>query len=839
MIERLRQAKHLSVGLGHAESMPVSFELAHLFATPIQPNIDHCGNHAEPDWRPITDAPRVEQELGAYYGVLYREWNGFLRDSHVKTIAIDSAPAAAGSPFTLLMTCNSRVLTFQLERLPDVGNPTSIRLRLDGGDPFEVPVSVFDIWDGTTLVALNPDLDALRQGTTLQFEIGTDRQARGTFNLAELFGTPIQTNFDNCKRDYWSSPPTYIPVVAQRERLSRVLVYSAYQEEDSTVSSGVWTTAVDAPKIDGTFEMQATCYSGSVSQALIETPLEVDAGQVSVSLTVDGRSFGSTLWHKEQVGSFGLLVHPSPRQLMAQLRGASVAVMEVPELASVPITFDVSGMFDTPVQANLDECGYYKPGEVRSLPLPLNVFGVSSMPNADDGVAEVIAWLRIPGSPTIVQTDLLAVHRRVDEPSLGLIMTCGPSGVSMSIYGERTSELDGNHLRVQWRTDGGAVHQALWQVAHFSTGSTQVSPELASEVISSWRNASELELTLLDAVPSSHRFNLDALFDNPVADTFDECLTMPIPPQSPPVTGIPLTFDTHLTYAADLFHGSSWITSFVELLDNSPLPDRADDIDTRSELSVFCRIDGISVRVSKLDAMQPVFVAGDTVEVTWNIDGRSHTEMWDVWSTFNYHDISPPDDAGFYAALKGAATVTIRVASDPVITKSVRTRTTRILGHARPTKPRCLQRRGCSLGGRTIAVSSRTLGSRPAPQTGEVGMPGSDADQARSHQDREARPDSGLHLTLNLGATRVVRLTDRALVQAQTERNLRNRTDPNSTDLNRRERAGVRMARSLPGPALATPPKACAAGHASGLSSGGTGWPRPDGWARSSESAMC
>ena len=670
MIERLRQAQTLSVSLGHAESMPVSFELVHLFTTPIQANIDHCGSYAEPDWRPITEAQFVGLESGAYYAVRYREWNGFRRDSHVKTVAIDSAPAAADSPFTLLMTCNSRVLTFLIDRLPDVGNPTSIRLRLDGGDPFELPVAVFPNHDDTATVAFNPVLDALRQGTTLHFELGSDRQAQGTFSLAEQFSTPIQTNFDNCRRDYWSSLPTYIPVVAQRERLTRVLVYSAYHDEGGTVSSGVWSTAVDIPEIDGAIEMQATCYRSSVSQALIETPLEVDAGQVSVSLTVDGRSFGSTLWHKEQVGSFGLLVHPSPRQLMAQLRGASVAVIEVPELASVPITFDVSGMFDTPVQANLDECGYYNPGEVRSLPLPLNVVGVSSMPNADDGVTEVIAWLRIPGNPKTVQTDLLSFHRRVDEPNLGLIMTCGPSGVSMSIYGERTSELDGNHLRVQWRTDGGAVHQALWQVTHNSTGSTQVSPELASAVISSWRNASELELTLLDAIPSSHRFNLDALFDNPVADTFDECLTMPIPPQSPPVTGIPLTFDTHLTYAADLFHGSSWITSFVELLDNSPLPDRADDIDTRSELSVFCRIDGISVRLSRLDAMQPVFVAGDTVEVTWNIDGRSHTEMWDVWSTFNYHDISPPDDSGFYAAFKGAATVTIRVASDPVITKT-------------------------------------------------------------------------------------------------------------------------------------------------------------------------
>ena len=670
MIERLRQAKHLSVVLGRGESVPISFDLDHLFTTPIQANIDHCGNYAEPDWQPVTHAHYVEQESGGYYRVVYRAWNDFRRDSHVKTVAIDSSPTAAGSPLTLLMVCNSQTLTFLIEQLPDVGNPTSIHLRLDRGDPFELPVSVFANQDGTATAGFKPDLDPFRQATMLHFELGTDQQASGSFSLAELFGTPIQTNFDNCARDYWTSMSTYVPLLAQHMRLSRTLSYEAYQDEHSTVSTGVWSTAVDMPEIDGAIEMQATCYRSSVSQVLIETPLEVDAGQVSVTLTIDGRSFGSTLWHKEQVGSFGLLVHPSPRQLMAQLRGASVAVVEVPELASVPITFDVSGMFDTPVQANLDECGYYKPGEVRTLSLPLNASGVSSMPNADDGVTELIAWLRIPGSPTIVQTDLLAVHRRVDEPDLGLIMTCGPSGVSMSIYGERTSELDGNRLRVQWRTDGGAVHQAIWQVAQNSTGSTQVSPERAREVISSWRNASELELTLLDAIPSSHRFNLDALFDNPVADTFDECLTMPIPPQSPPVTGIPLTFDSHLTYAADLFHGSSWITSFVELLDNGPLPDRAADIDTRSELAVLCRIDGISVRIGALDAMQPVFVAGDTLEVTWNIDGRSHTEMWDVWSTFNHHDISPSDDLEFYAALKDAGTLTIRVASDPIITKT-------------------------------------------------------------------------------------------------------------------------------------------------------------------------
>ena len=669
VIERLRQAKSLSVSLGVEDSAPISFNLRHLFTTRIQANIDHCGNYAEPDWRPITDASRVDDESGAYYAVLYREWNGFRRDSHVKTVATDSEPAAADSPFTLLMTCNSQVLTFQIERLPDVGDPDSIQLRVDGGDPSERPVTMFANHDGTATAAFIPVLDALRQGSMLHFELGADRQAQGTFSLAELFGSPIQPNFDNCDRDYWSSPLTYVPVVAPYKEISRSLAFTAYHDKDSAVTTGVWSNAVDMPEVDGEIQLQAACHVGVTLWMLITMPLEVEADRVIVSVRLDDLPLETTAWSVRRQGSTSLIDNYWPHQLMADLRGASVAVFEIPAITSVPITFDLRGMFDTPVQANLDQCGYYKPGEVRSLPLPLNAFGVNSMPNADDSVTELTGWLRIPGSPTIVQTDLLSVLWRADELELGLIMTCGPSGVSLSIYGESTSELFGDRLRVQWRTDGGAVHQAIWQVARFSTRSTQVSPELASEVIASWRNASELELTLLDAAPSSHRFNLGALFDNPVADTFDECLTMPIPPQSPPVTGIPVTFDAHLKYAADRLHGSSWINSFVQLKDNSPLPDGADGIDTRSELSISCRIDGISVRVSRLDTMQPVFVAGDTVEVTWNIDGRLHTEIWDVWSTFNYYDISPPDDAGFYAALKGAASLTIRVASDPVISR--------------------------------------------------------------------------------------------------------------------------------------------------------------------------
>ncbi len=662
-IERLRQAKHLSVSSGRGESAPISFDLGYLFTTPIQANIDHCGNYGEPDWRPVTDAQYVERESGSYYRVLYREWNGFRRDSHVKTVAIDSASAAAGSPFTLLMVCNSQTLTFLIERLPDVGNPTSILLTLDNGEQLQEHVTVFANQDGTATAAFVPNLAELTRGATLEFELGSDQVVRGTFSLAELFGTPIQTNFDNCTRDYWTSMSTYVPLVAPNERQSRSLTYEAYHDENSTVTTGVWSTAAGVPEVDGAIEMQATCYLSTVLQILIEVPLELESEHVPVTVTVDGRSLGTSPWHVQRIGTLSLLRPPSPRLMMAQFRDSSFALIEIAALTSVPITFEMRGMFDTPVQANLDECGYYKPGEVRTLPLPLNAFG------ADNDSLTLRFWQRLPGDPMIVATTMLEHHIRDDRVFIGLAIGCGAQGAALSLFGERATTIVSDRVRVAWRTDGGAVQQAIWNVL-LGRNTTAISPDRAREVIASWRNATDLEITLLDANPSSHHFSLGTIFDNPVVDSFDECLAVPIPPQSLPATGIPLSFDANLTFAADALYGSAWTSSFVNLLERRDT--QAPDIerDRRSTLGISCAIDGLSVGIAGLDAMQPAFVDGSNVEVTWDIDGRTRTEIWDVWTAFYQYDISPPDDLEFYRALKGAATLTIRVASDPVITKT-------------------------------------------------------------------------------------------------------------------------------------------------------------------------
>ena len=38
---------------------------------------------------------------------------------------------------------------------------------------------------------------------------------------------------------------------------------------------------------------------------------------------------------------------------------ADTMTITIPQLAIGPVTFDLRGMFDTPVQGNLDHCGNY------------------------------------------------------------------------------------------------------------------------------------------------------------------------------------------------------------------------------------------------------------------------------------------------------------------------------------------------------------------------------------------------------------------------------------------------------------------------------------------------
>ncbi|MXX48458.1 MAG: hypothetical protein F4Z38_09195 [Chloroflexi bacterium] len=667
-IQQLREAQSLSIKVGSDSAAPVSFDLVDLFATPVQANIDQCGNYVDPDWQPVINRLFVENDLGEYYRVSYPEDNDYLRSSQVRVIAIVDTRPPGVDPINLVMTCSSQGLTFHVWGLPELGQTHTLSLHLGDGDWYGEPVSFYSYEDGSTIAEFRIALDRLKQEKMLQFVLVLDRPIRGSFDLTNLLGTPIQTNFDNCGRDYWPPERTYVPVVAAEQQSSRQLRYRAHENEDGTISTSVQLTAIAVLEDERAVLLGAHCLSSSALQLELAVPQILEPGEVEVTLTIDDRPAHTNTWNTATWRASGFLHPPSNAQLMAQLRRASVLTVEVPELLTVPLIFQLSGMFETPVQGNLDECGFYKPGEVRTLPLPLNLYEVQAAYDTDRDLRVVRFWERIPGRIT-PSTTMLEQHHRENRLLIGLATYCGSYGIRLSVYGSSLDLLQGDLVQVEWSTDGTATQQATWNVRH-DGASSSVSPLRAQAVLAIWRQASELELRLPGFSADTHHFDLEAMFDVPIVESFDDCLAAPFPVPTPPVAGIPNTVNGELTFLADFPNGSSWLVTHLRVRDNGEAPAQPDANDTRSSFNIGCGSGGLDIWLADLDAAESTIIYGDSVDVTWTIDGQSRSETWNAWTQVFDYAISPMDDLTFYWALKSASTLTIRVESEPSISKT-------------------------------------------------------------------------------------------------------------------------------------------------------------------------
>ncbi len=667
-IRRLRQADTLSVTLGTGDSDPTSFDISNLFEMPIQRNIDHCGNYTEPDWQPVRETQNVLTETGIAYRVNYPEWTGYQRNSHVSVPTIGDPSTLEQMPLSFSMTCNSRWLTFQIHGLSEVGNPASVRIRADSGDWLEETVNIYDVADGTVTAAFSTDLQRIRQGATLDFELGLEEPVRGSFDLSKLFDTPIQANFDNCATAYWTTPKAYVPITELTGDASHNIQYLAIQNEDGSVSTVVTADSTKHSEFEEPLRLQLQCRSFFHVTAFVAGPLVAESGDINVTMTIDNRPSEMSLWYIQESYSRGLLYPPSVPNLMAQIREASVVVLEIPELSAEPFVFHVSGMFDTPLQDNIDECGYYAPGRSRMLE-PRNVHDSHQMDDADKGLSIWRFWQRTPGGANIPYVNLLESQLRGDYIEIGVLLSCGSGGAELFIYGTSTSTLPEVHVLVTWSTDGGARQWATWNVVE-ALGGKVIHPLRARPLIASWRQASELEFTLLGDSPTTHHFDLEALFDFPATHTLDDCLAAQLPAQSLPVWDVPVSRGDHLSYSVGPLGGSAWTISRVDLLDNGEATVEGRNSDPRSTVSFDCGAGGIELAIIGLDRAEATTIDVATVDVTWNIDGLWQSDTWDAWTeSFNY-TISPPDDMAFYEALRGAETLTVHVLSDPPITKT-------------------------------------------------------------------------------------------------------------------------------------------------------------------------
>ena len=372
MTALLRRAQSLSVTLGTADLTTVTFDLAGMFETPIQANIDQCGSYTDPDWRPVTEAQNGTTDAGARYWLGYPESNDGQRATQVSIGASGEVAGPDGQPIRMYIYCQPprTTRTIQLANLPSADGEYTVRSRVDDGEWIEEAWRIRATDRGWTYANFQTDFERLRSGTTVEYEIPLSPVVRASFNLTALFGTPVQANIDHCGEDLWPQTATYVPIVNVEGQASAAVRYSARRFADGAVFTSVRSisTASDAP--EGSVTLEVACNSENLYFAIgnmrttednrTDLLLSFDdrrpeISSWGVSWFTDSDLRGLTLWRKDAA------------RLMGQMRGAASVTVEIPASGLEPLVFDLRGMFDSPVQENLDECGYYKTGETRRL----------------------------------------------------------------------------------------------------------------------------------------------------------------------------------------------------------------------------------------------------------------------------------------------------------------------------------------------------------------------------------------------------------------------------------------------------------------------------------------
>ena len=254
----------------------------------------------------------------------------------------------------------------------------------------------------------------------------------------------------------------------------------------------------------------------------------IDEAEVDVTLTIDGRVSETSTWfvsHFDDAfddGSRSSVTSLDSARHLAQLRGASSVTVEIPATGLAPFTYDLTGMFDTPVQENIDECGFYKPGETREPPPEFNTSGRTSI---SDSIS--ISYTRHQGPGTIPDTQVQMSFWDAQATRLNVFVSCSGEGTLLFMLGPSIGELPGEEIDVSWSLDGAPERRETWQVWTFENVS-YVHPEDAAAMVQAWRNGQELALTVHGETPHSERIDLAALFSTPVQSTLDECLALPV-----------------------------------------------------------------------------------------------------------------------------------------------------------------------------------------------------------------------------------------------------------------------------------------------------------------------
>ena len=198
-----RLAPHSTLVIGAGSVAASTFDLSRLFSTPIQPNLEQCGNYSDPAWTPITkeQSGRVGDDVGYGLSVADHRNLGVEDKSSIqieRKLGMDCFSALSPS----LSWIQSYV--FPGSQLA-IGTYTA-RIKADGvwHDGEWEFIKYSD--DGALHISRQYVVayhELLWSSSEVEFSFNGHPRAKRVIDLSQIFTTPLQANIENCGAPLW------------------------------------------------------------------------------------------------------------------------------------------------------------------------------------------------------------------------------------------------------------------------------------------------------------------------------------------------------------------------------------------------------------------------------------------------------------------------------------------------------------------------------------------------------------------------------------------------------------------------------------------------------------
>jgi hypothetical protein len=293
-------------------------------------------------------------------------WQGDV-DSSFALIVPD--PVASYGALRFEVGCSKGEMYAYLAGVGDVGSgKVEVELSID------LDESETQRWQGDGVLGLSLGAESaralferLRDAEQLELTILELRPGPTSIPIGELSRTPIIANLDYCG-DYHPIEhrivePDYEPIVGLIGSVGPHLTYESI--EKAFGSRSILTTTVkvasyteDEAAID--LRLAITCNdSGRIGIRLEGLPVDTSTAEpIPVSITMDDASATTDDWWFVNDGG-RVVADAGEIALLPALLLADHMTLAIPLLGIGPLEFDLSGMFETPVQGNIDHCGHY------------------------------------------------------------------------------------------------------------------------------------------------------------------------------------------------------------------------------------------------------------------------------------------------------------------------------------------------------------------------------------------------------------------------------------------------------------------------------------------------